>query len=44
MELKHLEADDIIEPSNSPWASPLVPVVKGNGKVRLGMDIRKLNQ
>ena len=33
----------IIEPENSPWASPLVPVKKKDGRTRWGTDLRQLN-
>lgn len=33
----------VIEPANSPWSSPVVVVRKPNGKVRLCLDARKLN-
>ena len=33
-----------MEPSDSQWASPLVPVVKPNGTVRLCVDFRRLNE
>ncbi len=33
-----------MEPSDSQWASPLVPVVKSNGSVRLCVNFRKLNE
>ena len=42
------EIDQLVEmgvasPSHSPWASPIVPVVKKDGKIRLCVDYRKLN-
>ena len=33
----------VIEPSDSPWASPIVPVKKKDGTIRLCIDYRKLN-
>ena len=33
----------IIEPANSPWASPLVPVKKKDGRMRWVTDLRLLN-
>ena len=32
-----------IEPSNTDWRHPIVPVPKKNGKIRLCLDARKLN-
>lgn len=44
----NVELDDmlrrgIVKPSKSPVASPVVPVIKSNGAVRLCLDSRKLN-
>lgn len=33
----------IIEPSDSPWSSPIVGVEKKNGEVRICLDARKIN-
>lgn len=35
---------DIIEQSNSKWSSPIVPVRKPSGELRLCIDYRKVNQ
>ena len=37
-------ANGIVEPSNSPWASPLVPVRKSGGSWRFAVDFRKVNE
>ena len=42
-ELETLESHGIIERSDSSWASPLVPVRKPDGGVRLCVDYRRLN-
>ena len=34
---------DIIEKSSSPWSSPVVPVRKADGQLRLCVDYKKIN-
>ena len=42
-QIKTWTDQDVIEPANSPWASPLVPVKKKDGRVRWAVDYRFLN-
>ena len=45
VELQRMEKEHIIVPVTQPtdWCSPMVPVVKPNGKVRLCVDLKRLN-
>lgn len=44
--LKHVDAmlaEDVIEPSESPWSNPVILTPKKNGELRFCLDSRKLN-
>ena len=41
--LENMLSRDVIQPSNSPWASPIVVVRKKDGSARFCVDYRKLN-
>ena len=43
-ELRKMEEQGVIEPSSSPWASPVVLVRKKNGKIRFCCDYRSVNK
>ena len=42
-EIKRMLKEDIIEPSNGPWESPVVLVTKKDGSVQFCIDFRKVN-
>ena len=44
MQINEWLEQGVIEPSVSPWASPLVPVKKKDGRTRWVTDIRELNK
>ena len=41
---QELHSLDVIEPSVSPWNSPIVPVTKKGGGLRICLDYRRLNR
>ncbi|MEL7079228.1 MAG: reverse transcriptase domain-containing protein [Cyanobacteria bacterium J06582_2] len=43
-EVNRLFRDGVIEPSDSPWSAPVVPIVKSDGEIRLCVDYRALNK
>ena len=42
--LEEMQSQGVIEPSHSPWASPVVMVRKKDGSLRFCIDYRKLNE
>ena len=44
LQLQDWIKDEVIESSNSPWASPLVPVTKKTGHTRWCVDFRAVNR
>ena len=42
-QVQQMLASDVIRPSNSPWASPVVMVRKKDGSLRFCVDFRQLN-
>ncbi|BES95719.1 multicellular organismal development [Nesidiocoris tenuis] len=42
--IQEMLEQDVIEPSNSPWASPVVLIPKKDGSTRFCIDFRKINQ
>ncbi|XP_066975378.1 uncharacterized protein [Macrobrachium rosenbergii] len=42
-EIKYMLEHDLIQPSVSPWSSPIVLVKKSDGKFRMCVDYRKVN-
>ena len=42
-QVQQMLASDVIRPSNSPWASPVLMVKKNDGSLRFCVDFRQLN-
>ena len=42
-QVQQMLANDVIWPSNGPWASPVVMVKKKDGSLRFCVDFRQLN-
>lgn len=42
-EMEDMLKDGVIEPSTSPWSSPIVMINKSTGKFRFCIDMRKVN-
>jgi hypothetical protein len=42
-EIQRMIDADLIAPSAGPWNSPIVPVRKGSGEIRLCVDYSKIN-